>query len=601
MKVSDYIARTLAAEGITKVFVVQGACNNDLLYSISDTPGIDYVCTLHEQSSGFAAEGYAKVSGRPGVAIATSGPGGGNLVTPIQNCFYDSVPAIFITGQINSKFLRPDSLVRQIGFQETPMAQIAEPITKYATMVRYPKDIRYELEKAIWLSQDKRPGPVLLDIPLDVQKAEIDPERLFGFTPPRMSWVYEREVLQLAEDLVRAERPALLIGGGVRSPGAIRAFDDLASNLGIPAFPTWNALDVVTSDHESYGGRIGTYGGAGRNFGIQNSDLLIAIGCRISGRITGGKPETFARGAKKYVVDVDLNLLEPRYQQVRADVNVFCDAEVFMRQLLHVWTNRQAEGRARHWRDWMAKAATWRWAYDPVRPEFFREPAVHPYAFCRALSELMPANAIIVSDCGGNLVTMNHAFETKRGQRYFSNNGNSPMGFSFAAAIGAWFADPSRPVVAIIGDGGMNMNIQELQTLKNYGVAVKTFILNNHIYGITKAFQETNFDGRCEACGPKGYAPPNFLAVADAYGVHTMHVHRQSTVARVNQVIAEVLARESAVICDVDIDEHHTYEPRIVGWDTPIEDMSPRLSREEFMANMLVEPLDGWKAGKYAA
>ena len=599
MKVSDYIAQRLAAEGIDKVFLVQGACNNDLIYSISDTPGIDYVCAMHEQSSGFMAEGFAKVTGKPGVAIVTSGPGGGNLVTPIQNCYYDSVPAIFITGQINSKFLRPDAEVRQIGFQETPIAEIVAPITKNAVMVRRPQDIRYELERAIWLCQDRRPGPVLLDIPLDMQKAEIEPERLYGFTPPRIAYSCIYEVSELVDDLERAERPVLLIGGGVRTPGAVRAFEDLAENLGIPVYPTWNALDVVPDNSTHFAGRIGTYGGAGRNFGIQNSDLLISIGCRLSGRITGGRPETFARGARKYVVDVDLALLDPRYQQVKADVNCFCDAEVFMRHLTSAWNNRMGQGRGRRWGLWLGKCMSWRRAYDPVKPEFFREPAVHPYAFVRALSEAMPADAIVVTDCGGNLVTVNHAFETKQGQRFFSSNGNSPMGFSFAAAIGAWFADPSRPVVAIIGDGGMNMNIQELQTLKNYGVAVKTFILNNHIYGITKAFQETNFAGRAEACGPKGYRPPNFLAIADAYAVRAMHVHRQSTVARMNQVIGEVLSHDGAVVCDVDIDEHHRYEPRLVGWNTPIEDMSPQLPREEFRANMIVEPLPGWQSGNY--
>lgn len=598
MKLADYVIQRLADEGIDKMFVVYGAANGDLIDAFTRVKDTEYVAVMHEQAGGFAAEGYAKVKGVPGVSIATSGPGGMNLLTPMGNCFYDSVPCVFLTGQINTRFLRPDPAIRQIGFQETDIVAMATPVTKYAVMVRDPAMIRYHLEKALHLATSGRPGPVLLDIPMDVQKAQIEPDRLPGYTAHEPVGTYMGEVLELISDLERAKRPALLIGGGVRSRGAIRALDVLAAELGIPMFPTWNALDVVTSDNEFYGGRIGTYGGAGRNFGIQNADILIAVGCRISGRITGGQPHTFARGAKKYVVDVDQALLERQWQQVPADVNVFCDAEVFLGQLAYVWKNR-AHGQ--RWRGWMQQVTQWRLAYDPVKPEHFAGLNVHPYAFMRALSDLMPDNAIIVTDCGGNVVTANHAFETKRGQRFFSNNGNSPMGFSFAGAMGAWFANPRRPVVCIIGDGGMNMNIQELQTLKNYGAAVKTFILNNHIYGITKMYQETNFDGRCEACGPKGYKPPNFLAIASAYGVHTTHLHRQSKAARIAQVIEETLAYEGPVVCDVDIDEFHTYEPRISGWNTPIEDMAPQLPRAEFRNNMIIEPLPGWENGKYDA
>ena len=210
----------------------------------------------------------------------------------------------------------------------------------------------------------------------------------------------------------------------------------------------------------------------------------------------------------------------------------------------------------------------------------------------RQLSEKMDANSVIIADCGGNIVITSQAFETKLGQNFITNNGNSPMGFSFAAAMGAWFADPEKQIVCIIGDGGFNMNIQELQTIKNYGCKIKTFILNNHIYGITKAFQETNFQGRAEACGPKGYSVPNFLKIADAYGIKTLGLKDPSDV---QNAIDEILNADEPVLCDVDIHEYHTYEPRIFGWSTPIEDMYPYIDREEFLSNMSIEPIDGWK------
>lgn len=599
IKVADYIINTLAERGIDKIFVVYGAANGDLIDGFTRTAATEYVAVMHEQAGGFAAEGYAKVKGIPGVAIATSGPGGMNLLTSMGNCFYDSIPCVFLTGQINSRFLRPDPSIRQVGFQETDIVAMAAPVTKYAKLIVKAEDVRYEVEKALWLCQSGRPGPVLLDIPLDIQKAKIDVKQLVGFEPPAVASydldVVDRQIHKLLDDLRCAERPVILVGGGVRLADAQDDVRELGRRLKIPCFPTWNALDVITSDYEFYGGRIGTYGGAGRNFGIQNSDLLISIGSRISGRITGGNVQSFARQARKYLVEIDPAMVQRKFQQVPFDVNILCDAKAFVRRLLVALD--QNPKAIPHRASWTERVMEWKRKYDPVRPEFFKQKErVHPYAFMRRLSEKMGATDVLVGDCGGNIVVSNHAFETKYGQRNLTNNGNSPMGFSFAGAMGAWFADPTRQVVCTIGDGGFNMNLQELQTFLNYGVKVKTFILNNHIYGITKAYQETNFQGRAEACGPKGYRPPNFIKLAQAYGVKTVTIGNH---AEMNAKIDEVLQYNGPVVCDVDMDEYHTYEPRIFGWKTPIEDMYPYLSREEFRDNMVVEPVEGWMCPEY--
>lgn len=594
MKVADFVINHLAERGIDKIFVVYGAANGDLIDAFVRNDKTDYVAVIHEQAGGFAAEGYAKISGKIGVAMATSGPGGMNFVTPIGNCYYDSVPCLFITGQINSQFLRPDPEIRQVGFQETDIVGIVKPITKYAKMVTNPQDIKYELEKALFIACDKRPGPVLLDIPLDVQKKEIDPESLIGFDAVSASRCYafdliDRQIDGFIEDLSIAERPVIIIGGGVRIAGAVNKLLVLGRTLKIPMFPTWNALDIVSSDYEYYGGRIGTYGGPGRNFGVQNSDLLLAVGSRLSGRITGGNLSSFARGAKRYVVDVDESLLQKKLQQVPFHENIYCDAKEFISRLSQRLSNINLPDFSK----WNERVIDWREKYDPVRPEHFtQESLVHPYAFVRILSEEMGKDDIYAADCGGNIVVSNHAFKTKTGQRYFTNNGNSPMGFSFAGAMGAWFAAPEKQVVCLIGDGGFQMNLQELQTFKQYGVKVKTFILNNHIYGITKAFQETNFEGRCEACGPKGYSVPDFIKIAQAYGIRT---ETMKSNAEIREKVRAVLQSPDAVVCDVDCYEYHTYEPRIFGWSTPIEDMYPYLPREEFKKNMLIDPLPGWE------
>jgi len=602
MKVADYIINTLADLGINRIFLVYGSAVGNLVDAFTRTDKTRYVCGMTEQFCGFAAEGYAKIKGKPGVAIATSGPGGGNLVTPIQNCFYDSVPCLFITGQINSKFLRPDPSIRQIGFQETDIVSIVSPITKYAKMVTKPEDIRYELEKALFICQDRRPGPVLLDLPLDVQAAEIEPDKLMGFCSElaRPSWnlpLVKEQIGRYIGDLKTSERPVLIVGGGVRSAGAVEDFFDVANILGIPCFPTWNALDVIPSGYRFYGGRIGTYGGAGRNFGVQNCDLLLAIGSRISGRITGGNVTSFARKAKKYIVDVDAAMLQPKLQQLPFDENILCDAKTFC-QWLSSFLLSDAK-RLPDFAPWMCRVKSWKEKYDPVKPEFFQQEAIHPYAFMRTLSEKMGPSDVFVGDCGGNIVVANHAFETKWGQRYITNNGNSPMGFSMCGAIGAWFADPSRRVVCVIGDGGMNMNIQELQTIVNYGVKIKIFILNNHIYGITKQYQEVNFEGRAEACGPKGYSPPDFLRVADAYHIAAVSIGGNSSTAYIAKSLEDgidvVLNYDGPIICDVDCDEYHTYEPKISSWNSGIEEQTPSLPEDEFLANMIVPPLDGWR------
>lgn len=596
MKVGDFIINYLADLGITDIFVVYGSAIGDLVDAFTRTNKTRYVAVMHEQGGGFAAECYAKISGKPGVIIATSGPGGMNLVTPIGNCYYDSVPCLFITGQVHSQFLRPAPEIRQVGFQETDIVNIVRPITKYAAMITDPASVKYELEKALFIAKEGRPGPVLLDIPLNIQKQQIDPDSLPGFDAESARTTYDFKVIdqkidKLIDDLKQAKRPVMLVGGGVRIAGAAEELWAVGEKLRIPMFPTWNALDVVTSDWQWYGGRIGTYGGRGRNFGLQNSDLLLALGSRISGRITGGNLKSFARGAKKWVVDVDPSLLQKKLQQVPFDENVFCDAKIFLRRLLERLDGVSLPDVS----DWTKRVMGWKEKYDPVLPEYCAPDRqnVHPYHFFRALGEEMGAGDILVGDCGGNIVASNHSFETKRGQRNITNNGNSPMGFSFAGAMGAWLgSDKKRNVVCTIGDGGFNMNIQEIQTVLNYNLKFKTFIIDNRIYGITKSYQKTNFEGRMEACGPKGYNPPDFIKICQAYGMPTAVINSNS---EVREGIKKVLQMEGPVVCVVNCFDEHKYEPRIFGWATPIEDMYPYLPREEFKANMSIEPWPGWE------
>lgn len=596
MKVADYVISELAKRGVTDIFEVYGAANGPLIDAFTRVTSTRYVAVMHEQAGGFAAEGYAKVSGNFGVAIATSGPGGGNMVTSCQNCFYDSVPVLFITGQINSRFLRPDPTVRQIGFQETDIVETVRGISKYAAIVMDPGTIRYHLEKALFLMKEGRPGPVWLDIPVDVQKKEIDPSTLQGFDAPASIAVCEtvdKQIDALLADISCAKRPVILVGGGVRLSGAVEKFRALAEKLNVPVFPTYNALDVATDDWPLYGGRVGTFGGKGRNFAIQQCDLLLCVGSRLSGRITGGNVASFARAARRWTIDVDPGLLETKFQQLPFHGNILCDAKQFCELML----GRIDSATIPDFGDWVAQAAHWRDLYDPVLPEYCSSErlVVHPYHFYRELGSLMGPDDIFLVDCGGNLVSANHALETKFGQLNITNNGNSPMGFSFAAAMGAYLgAGGKRQVVCTIGDGGFSMNIQEIQTVLNYNLAFKTFIVDNRCYGITRQFQRTNFEGRMEACGPVGYNPPDYEKICSlGFGIATFRIDTPRELA---SGIRQVLDFPGPAVCIVNCKDEDNYKPRVVGWNTPIEDLEPYLPRDEFKANMKwVEPLPGWE------
>ena len=385
-------------------------------------------------------------------------------------------------------------------------------------------------------------------------------------------------IKQYLEELEESKRPVFLIGGGVRSARASELAREVGRNLKIPCIPTWNAIDIFTNDYPFYRGRIGTYGTRYGNFTIQNADLILAVGCRFSGRITGGKIESFARHAKIYAVDIDeANFAHPT---IKIDVPICKDAYTFLADLLPRIENTNKRG-------WLNQTKTWMDKYPIVLPEYYKERGyVHPYVFIKTLSEELDSNDIIVSDCGGNAVVVFQAFETKWGQRVFSNHGNSPMGFAFAGAIGAAIAKPDRRVICLIGDGGFNMNIQELQTIRNYDINnLKVFIMNNHIYGITRQFQDTHFGGRYEASGPKGYNPPDFMPIVHAYGISAMCTGGDYDW---QLAIRGVLSSPFTEVCDVDMGNYCKYEPRIAGW-TPIEDMSPFLPREELRENMIAE------------
>ncbi|HLD82878.1 MAG TPA: thiamine pyrophosphate-binding protein, partial [Candidatus Omnitrophota bacterium] len=451
MIVSEYIADFLLKKGMADVFFVEGSACASLVVSVARNKKLKYYCPLHEQAGAFMIDGYFKASRRLAPMIATSGPGGQNLLNGIAANFYDSCPGFYITGQINSRFIKPNNLIRQWGFQENDIVSMAKPIVKYAKMLTRALDTAYELEKAYYLATSGRPGPVLLDIPMDIQRMKVD-KAMRHFVPSDSEGYETDKIPTLINWLKESKRPAILLGGGVWLADAVDEAKKLARALKrIPFFITWNMLDY--HDPKFFAGKVGTFGGDGRNFGIQNCDLLLAIGSRISGRITGGLMHTFARGAKKVVVDIDK--YELKYQQVKADLNITCDAKVFIEELIK--TIRKAGDVTKNTDPaWLNLAQGWRKRYRVVRDEYWKQgKSVNPYVFVKALSGLMQEGDVLVHEAGGNCVVTSQAFEAKPGQRVFTNNGNSSLGYAFPAAIGAAVAT-GKKVNCICGDGGMN-------------------------------------------------------------------------------------------------------------------------------------------------
>ena len=589
MIISKYIVDFLVKKGIRDIFFVEGSACASIVVAVARNKKLRYYCPLHEQAGSFAADGYFKATRKMTVMIATSGPGGQNLLNGIAASFYDSCPGFYITGQINSRFIKPTDAIRQHGFQENDIVSMAKPITKYAVMITKAKDIRYELEKAYHLATSRRPGPVLIDVPMDVQRAKV-PKVLRKYTPAVSKGRQElNKISRCVKMLAKAKRPVILLGGGVWLSDAVEQAGKLADKLkNVPVFVTWNMIDYYDPKH--YCGRVGTFGGDGRNFGIQNCDLLLAIGSRISGRITGGMMWTFARQAKKIIVDIDKK--EMKYQQVKADLNICCDAKVFIQKLLKTVNPRNSNSG----RIWMQRVKKWKLKYPVVKDKYWMQTnSVNPYIFIKYLSSLMKRGDILVHEAGGNCVVTSQAFEAKANKRVFSNNGNSSLGYAFPAAIGACIAS-GKKVICITGDGGMNFNVQELQTIKHYKLPIKVFIFGNQAFGITKAYRDTHFNSEYAGVdADHGVSFPDFVKVAKAYGIKAVNIkdHRD-----LKRKLKPVLDANEPVICNVNMVGFYDYQPKL-GWGTPIEDQYPFLPRDEFRENMIIEPISGWENPVY--
>ncbi len=599
MKLTDYVAQYLVEQGVKKVFLITGGACAHIVDSLGRNKDIDYVCMQHEQAAAMAADAYARVTKNIGVAVATSGPGATNLITGVCCSYFDSIPTLMITGQVNLWETKGEQKIRQLGFQETDIIDIVRPITKFAALVRNPEEIRYYLHKALFIAKSGRPGPVWLDIPMNVQHAEIDPDTLIDFSPNDVASeklsraIQSYDINNVISKVIEAKRPIVIAGAGIKLAQAEEKFSAFIATLNVPVVSTWSGIDILPHDHPLYVGQFGVYGNRAANFAVQNSDFLISLGSRLDTRQTGGQPKTFAREAFKIVVDIDKAELDKQW--VVADIAIHADVNNFLSAL-----NLASQSIPfPDFTDWQSICLKWKHRYPTVLPEYYNQRgSVNSYVFIKALSEKLPSHSIIIPDQGGNLTWTIQGFQVKKGHQLFSAFGNSPMGYALPASIGAAFADPTANVICIDGDGGFQLNIQDLQTIRHYNLPIKIFILNNNSYGIIKQFQEVYFDGRYEATVKEtGYTAPDFIKVAQAYGIATETISDHS---EIDEKIDKIIKTCNPVLCDVKLDDAQKLVPKLVAIKTkdgkyiskPIEDMMPLLPRQEFRENMITQPLN---------
>jgi acetolactate synthase-1/2/3 large subunit len=513
IKVSDYVVEFLKQKGIAFVFEMSGGMIAHLLDSLSQVDEVKVISMHHEQGAAFAADAFGRMTGIPGVAMATSGPGATNLLTGIGSCHFDSTPAIFITGQVNTYEQKGDRAIRQLGFQETDIVSMVRNITKAAWLANTPEEVPQLLEKAWQTAMSGRPGPVLIDIPMDVQRATIDAQPVATAGPaPEIPAAAGTEAFlaSMTSGLKEAKRPLILAGGGVRSSHAVELFRRFSAMTGIPVVCSLMGVDILPYENPLRVGMIGSYGNRWANHALAMSDFLIVLGSRLDVRQTGSDTETFKEGRRIFHVDCEPGEMNNR---VTGCETLAADLTDFLGHALRFIQDHDLPAAS----EWMSEIGQWREEWADTR-EVVEGVGINPNAFMHALSQMSASAAAYVVDVGQHQMWAAQSLELGGAQRFLTSGGMGSMGFALPAAIGAALVCDARAVVVIAGDGGFQSNIQELQTVVRNRLPLKMVVINNLCHGMVRQFQESYFDARYQST-MWGYSSPDFSRVAEAYGI----------------------------------------------------------------------------------
>lgn len=576
IKVTDYIADFLK-KYTNHVFVGQGGSVVHLLDSIDRKKNLKNIPSQNEQAASLAADAYARLTGKVGFCVGTSGPGIINLLQGIACSYYDSVPTLSFSGAVTLDAMKDRKKIRQAGFQQMDVVTMVKPFTKYAVLIKDPKKIKFELEKAIHIAISGRPGPVVIDLPDDVQRAYISTSNLKSFKPKKSKEI--RLNIKLFQNLLsKSKRPIVIVGNGINLSKTQNQLISFLKKGKIPFAPTWATVDIFYDKKLNIqnAGIFGVAASRHGNFAVQNADLLICLGTRLNTQLTGSNPKSFATKAKKIIVDVDKAEFQ-KTNNVKIDLKINSCLKNFFKQITKINFNNYST--------WINRINLWKTKYPVIkenRSKKFR--FINPYEFMENLSQVTKKNDIIIPDASANLIWTYQGYNFTKKQSMFTALNHSPMGYSVAASIGAQLAKKKSNVIAIIGDGSMQMNIQELQTIKNFNIPVKVFVMNNSGYGLIKQTQETWLKGNHVGVDAKsGLGLPDFKKVAKSYGLKAAKIEKSNNL---KKQIKKILTSKKAIICDVIVDSKFRVRPKIES-GKPIDDMSPMLKRSEFKKNQL--------------
>jgi len=596
IKVTDFIAKYLKEKGVEYVFMVTGGGAMHLNDSLGRE--LKYICNHHEQACAIAAEGYARTANRLAVVNVTTGPGGLNTLNGVLGQWTDSVPVLYLSGQVKFETTIHSCPqvkgLRQLGDQEVDIISIVSPITKFAYMLTSANEIKYCLQKAIYEATSGRPGPVWLDIPMNIQGALVDEKMLREFVEPKVNSESKVNLAEkiniIVEKLKAAQRPVILAGHGIRISGGIKEFYNLLEECNIPVVTTFNGIDIIEEDHKNYIGRFGTLGNRAGNFTVQNADVLITIGTRNNIRQISYNWEFFAREAYKIIVDIDeAELNKPT---LKPDLPVCADAKEFIKQL----ANKLSKSIKNSHSNWLIWAKERKTKYPSVLPEYYQATnGVHPYVFMELLGKQLTPNAVCVTGDGTACVAPFQAMPIKKNVRVFWNSGCASMGYDLPAAIGACIATNFKDVICLAGDGSLQMNIQELQTVIHHQMPVKIIYLNNDGYVSIKQTQDGFFGGHRVGSDPKsGVSFPDIIKIGQAYGFKT---HQIVSHDNLEKEIEFVLSQKGPLICEVILTNDYKFLPKVSSKklddgriiSAPLEDLAPFLEREEFRSNLFIK------------
>lgn len=566
MKVSDYVVRFLRREGVGYVFELSGGMITHLLDSLCVDGGIRVVSVHHEQAAAFAADATGRMTGVPGIAMATSGPGATNLLTGIGSCYFDSSPAVFITGQVNRNEQKGDRRIRQLGFQETDIVSMARPITKAAWRIEAPAQVPELLRQAFAIATDGRPGPVLVDIPMDIQRAQIEDSEP---AEPGRGAIGRSTVdcRPIRDALLSARCPMVLAGGGVRASRATAEFRRFLDVTGIPAVNSLMAVDALPYGHPCRVGMIGTYGNRWANLALCRCDVLLVLGSRLDVRQTGSRTDAFIAGRTIFHVDCEEGEINNRVSGCEA---VIAELRAFLPQLTETMRAAGTDFSGR-WTEWKREIERLRAAW-PDTAELSGCVGINPNVLMHQLSRRSRDAAVFVVDVGQHQMWAAQSVEIDAGQRFLTSGGMGSMGFGLPAALGAALAAAGKPVVVIAGDGGFQCNIQELQTVARMRLPLKILVLNNRCHGMVRQFQESYFEGRYQSTY-WGYSTPDFAKVSSAYGICGATVEEPD---RVEDALEWLWAEpEESRLLQVMVEPFCNVYPK-VAFGQPISEMEPQ-------------------------